>query len=82
QAVLPKHAPLRVEPLSARPACGCAECSRSSALRVRLGDETALHASGLYGAGEHPYAQTFSMFEVAEELLQRSGMEFRDVVRT
>lgn len=82
QAVLVNGPPLRVDVLEARPACGCAECSRSHGLRVHLGGETRLYAGGLYGAGEDAYEQTLAMFGVAEDLLRQAGMEFRDVVRT
>ena len=84
QAVLPLRMapPLRVDLFAARPACGCAECARSHGLRVHVGDEARLHAGGLYGMGTNAYEQALAMFGVAEDLLQRAGMEFRDVVRT
>ena len=82
QAVLPNEPPLRVDTFVARPACGCAECARSHGLRVHVGDEARLYAAGLYGPGDSAYEQTLAMFGVAEDLLQRAGMEFRDVVRT
>jgi enamine deaminase RidA (YjgF/YER057c/UK114 family) len=82
QAVIPHEATLRVDTFEARPACGCAECARSRGLRVQLGEETRLHAAGLYGAGNDAYEQTLAMFGVAEDLLQQAGMGFRDVVRT
>jgi enamine deaminase RidA (YjgF/YER057c/UK114 family) len=82
QAVLANGPPLRVDELGARPACGCAECARSLALRVRVGEEARLYAGGLYGPGEGAYEQTLAMLAVGEDLLQRAGMELRDVVRT
>ncbi len=82
QAVLPHGGPLRVDTFEARPACGCAECARSHALRVHLGAEARFHAGGLYGRGEDAHEQTLAMFGAAEELLQKAGMGFRDVVRT
>jgi enamine deaminase RidA (YjgF/YER057c/UK114 family) len=84
QAVLPVPTgpQLCVDTFEARPACGCAECARSHGLRIHLGDETRLHAGGLYGMGEDAYEQTLAMFGVAEDLLQQAGMDFRDVVRT
>lgn len=82
QAILPNGPPLRVDRFEARPVCGCAECARSHGVRVHLGEEARFHAGGVYGAGEDAYAQTLSMFGVAEDLLQQAGMEFRDVVRT
>jgi enamine deaminase RidA (YjgF/YER057c/UK114 family) len=82
QAVLPNEPPLRIDTFEARPACGCAECARSRGLRVHVGTEARLYASGLYGRGEDAYEQTLAMFAVSEDLLQQAGMAFRDVVRT
>jgi enamine deaminase RidA (YjgF/YER057c/UK114 family) len=82
QAVVPNGPPLRVDSFDAGPACGCAECARSHGLRVHVGGEARLYASGLYGRGEDAYEQALAMFAVAEDLLQQAGMEFRDVVRT
>ncbi len=82
QAILPHRAPLEVETLQATTACDRDESAVCHGLRIRLGEETRLHASGLHGRGVDAYAQAVSMFEVAEGLLQRAGMEFRDVVRT
>jgi enamine deaminase RidA (YjgF/YER057c/UK114 family) len=85
QAVLPRvpgGPPLRADTFAARTACACAECARSHGLRIRVGEEARLYASGLYGPGADAYEQTLAMFAVAEDLLQQAGMEFRDVVRT
>lgn len=82
QAVLPGAAPLRVESIGAMSACGCVECQSSHALRVHVGDEARLYSGALYGQGDDAYQQTLAMFAAAEALLQRAGMEFRDVVRT
>jgi enamine deaminase RidA (YjgF/YER057c/UK114 family) len=82
QALIPNGPQPPAETLEARPACPCAECARSHGLRIRLGGETRLHAAGLYGAGADAYEQTLSMFGVAEDLLARAGLSFRDVVRT
>lgn len=82
QAVLPIEPPLRIDTFEARPACGCAECARSRGLRVHVGEEARLYASGLYGRGKGAYDQTLAMFAGAEDLLRQAGMEFRDVVRT
>ncbi len=82
QAVLPTRPPLRVDAIDARPACSCAECARSHGLRVHVGEEARLHAGGLYGRGGDAYEQALAMFDVAEDLLRRAGMGFRDVVRT
>lgn len=82
QAVVPRDPPARFETIEARPACGCAECSRGRALRVCTGEETRFHAAGICGPGENAYQQARGMFLRAEELLRKAGMEFRDVVRT
>lgn len=82
QAVLPGRSSPRFAPVEANPACGCAECSRPHGLLVHVGEETRFLAAGLCGPGEDAYEQTLGMFRLAEELLQRAGMEFRDVVRT
>jgi enamine deaminase RidA (YjgF/YER057c/UK114 family) len=82
QAVLPSGRPLQTDTIDATPACGCVECARSHGLRVQVGDEARLYASGLFGRGADAYEQTFAMFEAAEDLLQRAGMPFSDVVRT
>jgi 2-iminobutanoate/2-iminopropanoate deaminase len=83
QAVLPLPTgpSLRVDTFEARRACGCAECARLHGVRVHVGDEVRLYAGGLYGTGD-AYQQALAMFGVAEDLLQRAGMELRDVVRT
>ena len=53
-----------------------------TACGYNLGDEVRFHAAGLCGPGETAYEQTLGMFALAEDLLQKAGMEFRDVVRT
>lgn len=79
---LPGASPAQFETIAASPACDCAECARAHGLRVQLGGEVRFHAAGLCGPGDDAYRQTLGMFELAEQLLQRAGMEFRDVVRT
>lgn len=81
QAVLPHLSPLAVDIVEAGPACDCAECAGLHGLRVQVGDEARFYAGNLYGRGEGAYEQTLAMFSAAESLLQRAGMEFRDVVR-
>jgi enamine deaminase RidA (YjgF/YER057c/UK114 family) len=73
QAVLPNGPPLRMEPVVAASARG---------LQVVVGDERRFHAAGLCGPGGDAFEQTVGMFGLAEELLHRAGMDFRDVVRT
>ena len=82
QAVLPNGPRLPVDAFEARPTCGCVECARSHGLRLQVGREARFHAAALYGAGADAYEQALAMFGVAEELLARAGMAFRDVVRT
>jgi len=82
QAVLPKRSPLRFESIEARPVCGCVECAGAHGLRIHVGEDSRFHASGLCGPGGDAYEQTLGMFGLAEDLLRRAGMEFRDVVRT
>jgi len=82
QALVPLGSPLQRSTVAAAPPCNCAECANSRGLRIQVGDEVRFHAGGLYGPGDGAYEQTLGMFGLAEELLQRAGMEFRDVVRT
>jgi enamine deaminase RidA (YjgF/YER057c/UK114 family) len=82
QALMPHESPVRLEPIKARPNCGCAECARAHGLRIHVGEEIRFHAAGLCGHGDNAYEQTLDMFGLAEVLLQHAGMEFRDVVRT
>jgi enamine deaminase RidA (YjgF/YER057c/UK114 family) len=66
----------------AEPICSCAGCARSGARLVRLGTETQLHSTNVYGVGHDVYEQALGMFEAAERLLERCGMDIHDVVRT
>jgi enamine deaminase RidA (YjgF/YER057c/UK114 family) len=81
-AVLPGESPPQFEVVEVQAACSCAECQRAHGLRVQVGAETRFHAAALYGPGDDAYQQTLGMFGLAEQLLQRAGLEFRDVVRT
>ena len=81
-AVLPRGSPLRSSSIVATPACGCAECAGAHGLRAEIDGDTRFHASGVCGPGDGAYEQTLGMFALAEDLLRRAGMEFRDVVRT
>jgi enamine deaminase RidA (YjgF/YER057c/UK114 family) len=82
QALLPRGSRLQFEPIAAESSCACVECTGARGLRVQVGDEVRFHAGGLYGPGDGAYEQTLGMFSLAEELLQRAGMDFGDVVRT
>jgi enamine deaminase RidA (YjgF/YER057c/UK114 family) len=81
-AVLPGGSTFRMLPVVAVPACDCAECASAHGLRVDVGAESRFHAAGLCGPGDDAYEQTLGMFGLAESLLQKAGMEFRDVART
>jgi enamine deaminase RidA (YjgF/YER057c/UK114 family) len=81
QAVIPRDTSTRIDTIAARPACGCAECARVHGLRIATDRDARFIAGGLYGPGKDAYEQTHGMFELAEALLQRAGMEFGDVVR-
>jgi enamine deaminase RidA (YjgF/YER057c/UK114 family) len=82
QALLPHGSPLQCVQVATAPTCSCIECASAHGVRTQVSDEVRLHAAGLCGPGADAYEQTLGMFGLAEELLQRAGMEFRDVVRT
>ena len=82
QAIVSNGPPLGVDVFEPTRACCCAECARSHGLRVRIRDEARLYAGGLYGPGKDAEEQARAMFEEAESLLGRAGMDFGDVVRT
>jgi enamine deaminase RidA (YjgF/YER057c/UK114 family) len=81
-AVMPRdrHA-ASTRDVRAEPICSCAGCARSGARLVRLGNETSLHSTNVYGVGDDAYEQTLSMFGAAERLLERCGMDVHDIVR-
>ena len=63
--------------------CRCADCKPGHRGRmVRIGNHLHLHAAGILGQGEGAEAQAFDAFVQAERLLERAGMDFRNVVRT
>jgi enamine deaminase RidA (YjgF/YER057c/UK114 family) len=62
--------------------CRCEGCARSGARLISIGDQLSVHTTNLYGAGGDASEQVREMFRTAERLLERSGMTFRDVVRT
>lgn len=82
-AVVPQDPARRsIVDLPADTACGCAGCRRSAGRRLTRGDETTLHTNLLYAAGKNTGEQAWNLFCAAEQLLDRCGMTFRDVVRT
>lgn len=71
-----------VRDVPATPRCACAGCRQSAARLIRIGDQTSLHTTNIYGSGGDAFEQAANMFREAERLLERCGMGFRDVVRT
>jgi enamine deaminase RidA (YjgF/YER057c/UK114 family) len=71
-----------VRDVAVRPACHCAGCADSAARIVRLGDQTTVHSSNLYGTGADAFEQAWNAFCGAERFLEQCGMRFGDVVRT
>jgi enamine deaminase RidA (YjgF/YER057c/UK114 family) len=81
QAVFPNESSQPFETIETEAVCGCDECARAQGLRIQVGEEARFYAGGLCGSGENAYEQTLGMFGLAEDLLQKAGMEFTDVVR-
>jgi enamine deaminase RidA (YjgF/YER057c/UK114 family) len=82
-AVIPRHRETwSVQDVRAMPSCECEGCVRSGARLIRLGDQTSLHTTNVYGAGSDPSEQALDMFLAAERLLDQCGMGSRNVVRT
>ncbi len=82
QAVLCANSPGMVEIHHASTTCACNQCASMQGLRVSLGQERRLHAGSLFGGEGDAYEQTLAMFREAEQLLERAGMAFTDVMRT
>jgi enamine deaminase RidA (YjgF/YER057c/UK114 family) len=70
-----------VRDVRAETGCTCEGCAGSGARVVRLGEQTSLHSSNLYGSGSDAYAQTLHAFRNGQRLLEQCGLDFRDVVR-
>jgi len=63
--------------------CACPHCKQGAAARVvYVGEESHFRAHDIHGAGRGTFEQAYDMFRVADELLQATGMTFRDVIRT
>ncbi|HVM95200.1 MAG TPA: RidA family protein [Candidatus Acidoferrales bacterium] len=71
-----------VQDIRASTWCTCEGCKGSAARLVRLGDQTSVHTSNVYGAAGDRFEQALDMFLAAERLLGQCGMRFTDVVRT
>ena len=82
QALVASGAPHCVASVETQPDCGCAECARAHGVVIGIGDETRFQAAGLCGPGDDAYHQALGMFALAEQLLRKARMDFRDVVRT
>ena len=81
-AVVPRHRDTwSVRDVAATPPCVCEGCGQSAARLIRIGGQTSLHTTNLYGVGGDAFEQASSMFRETERLLDRCGMGFRDVVR-
>lgn len=70
-----------VRDVRAATSCTCAGCASSGARIVRLGGQTTLHTSNLYGAGGDAYTQTLDAFHAGDRMLAQCGLGFGDVVR-
>ena len=82
-AMVPRHrATWSVRDVRAVPSCGCEGCARSGGRLVRLGDQTSLYTTNVYGIGRDAFEQACDMFGAAERLLGQCGLGFRDVART
>ena len=81
-AVFQRASGERVWSVSGASRCDCAECERATAVCREAGPERHLTASALYGLGDDAYGEACDLFEHAARLLDRAGMDFRDVVRT
>jgi len=62
--------------------CRCNDCPTNIARVTRIGGQVQLHAGNVIGCTGPAYQETFSMFESAGALLEKEGMDFRDVMRT
>jgi enamine deaminase RidA (YjgF/YER057c/UK114 family) len=71
-----------VRDVRAMPSCACEGCAQSGARLARLGDQTLVHTTNVYGGGENAGEQAWNMFCASERLLEQCGMDFRDVVRS
>jgi len=70
-----------VRDVPAMPSCACDGCARSAARLVRLGQQTSLHTTNVYGSGGDAFEEALDVFRAAERLLDRCDMDFHDVVR-
>lgn len=78
QAILPNESPMRMLPVETE--SGARDGAHG--LLVEIGTERRLYTAGLCAAGGDAHEQTLGMYGLAEKLLQKAGMEFRNVVRT
>ncbi|WKD49257.1 RidA family protein [Microbulbifer spongiae] len=82
QAIIPGTSIFSLTTVKTAVACGSTASTTGRGLRVQLEDETRVLAGGLCSAGDNAHEQTYGVLELAESLLQQSGLAFSDVVRT
>jgi len=71
-----------VRDVRAAASCACEGCERSGARLVRLGEQTSLQTTNVYGTGGDAFERAWETFCAAERLLAQCDMGFRDVIRT
>jgi enamine deaminase RidA (YjgF/YER057c/UK114 family) len=62
--------------------CACATPWRFATRVVRVGVQEYLYAGSVYGLDGSAFDEAFSMLSAAEQVLQRQGLTFQQVVRT
>jgi enamine deaminase RidA (YjgF/YER057c/UK114 family) len=62
--------------------CACATPCSFATRVVRVGAQEYFYAGSVYGADGSAFDEAFSMFSAAEQVLQREGLTFQQVVRT
>lgn len=82
QAIISNSSSLNVETIQLFPEDKDDTCNHVQGIKVQVGKETRFYASGICGQGANAYEQTHAMFKLTEELLQKAGMTFSDVMRT
>jgi enamine deaminase RidA (YjgF/YER057c/UK114 family) len=65
-----------------RPLQGGSPSTPAAGRSFVLGDQKHLYAGNIYGTSGSAFDQAYTMFCQADEMLEREGMNFRDVMRT
>lgn len=82
-AVIPKGRPsARAWEVFRASPCACNGCTRVSAQTLALGTQRYVRTGNIYGSSGSPFAEAYSMFCSAEDVLRQEGLTFRNVVRT